>query len=466
MPVSAPRTQIISAALLLTLLAGCSAPDSRAPERGNAAQLSITDFQGAAPVPSLTPTSPTTNAGNALTPAPAPTNPTDANPRRGGRAVVISDADATAGLSDVVVLSGQPENAIRPEARPASASPYLVDAMIGQINGKPVYASRFLAPLDGVLRAKADEAKSPQAWATEARNIIAKQLANEIEDELLLAESRAALSPEQRQGLVFFVQQIRDNLAAQNSGSEARAEEAALAQEGLTLDQKVREEQNKALIRSLVERSVRPRVNVSWRDVQRQYERDFRVFNPLPTANLRMIFVPTKNVEGVQKIREAIAAGTPFAALAAAEPNTFARGDSGLLAPPRSFEPPLANAKVFDDPILNQNAQKLSPGQVTEPFELGQNTVWIKLDTINETPSRSLEQVQLEIQSALRNQKFNQELQRFYNRILERGSRTSEDEMLRSLLLIAAERYLIGSKIRPSGANTMPIPAPTPASKP
>ena len=304
------------------------------------------------------------------------------------------------------------------------------------------------------------------AWATEARNIIAKQLANEIEDELLLAESRAALSPEQRQGLVFFVQQIRDNLAAQNSGSEARAEEAALAQEGLTLDQKVREEQNKALIRSLVERSVRPRVNVSWRDVQRQYERDFRVFNPLPTANLRMIFVPTKNVEGVQKIREAIAAGTPFAALAAAEPNTFARGDSGLLAPPRSFEPPLANAKVFDDPILNQNAQKLSPGQVTEPFELGQNTVWIKLDTINETPSRSLEQVQLEIQSALRNQKFNQELQRFYNRILERGSRTSEDEMLRSLLLIAAERYLIGSKIRPSGANTMPIPAPTPASKP
>lgn len=377
-------------------------------------------------------------------------------PRPGGRPVVISDAQASQGLRDVTVLSGQPENAVRAEAQPLTGSPYLVDSLIGQINGKPVYASRFLAPLDGVLRAKAAEAASPRAWADEARNIIGRQLANEIQDELLLAESRAALSPEQRQGLIFFMQQIRENLAAQNQGVEARAEEQSMAQEGLSLDQKVKEERDKALIRAHVDRTVRPRVNISWRDVQRQYERDFRVFNPPPAAVIRMIFVPTKNAEGVQKIKDALAAGGAFAAVASDEVNNFARADGGLIAPARSFEPPKETAKLFEDPILNKAAQGLAVGQTSAPFELGQNTVWMHLEGIEQKPGRSLEEVQLEIQNQLRTERFNRELQSFYNRILERGSRTSEDEMLSRLLIIAAERYLIPSKNRPSGANPVP----------
>ena len=65
-----------------------------------------------------------------------------------------------------------------PEAVVASV---FVDAKIGDVNGKPIYATSFLEPLSARLRAEAE--KMPRAeWMTFARERIREELDRSVED--------------------------------------------------------------------------------------------------------------------------------------------------------------------------------------------------------------------------------------------------------------------------------------------
>ncbi|MFN0011632.1 MAG: hypothetical protein ACKVS8_08320 [Phycisphaerales bacterium] len=352
----------------------------------------------------------------------------------------ITPEQASGGIQGVTLLTGEPKSQVSGTARPAEA-PLLVDALVGQINGKPVYASKFLAPLDGRLRAKVTELDNNRAWQREAGKIIYETLIDQIRDELFLAEARAKLSPEQRQGLLAFVDQLRRNFASQSLGSEELAEERAREQEGVSLDKKITDERDKALIRTLVSSEVNPRVNVSWKDIQRQYERDEKLYNPNPAANIRMIWVGERRAEAIKSVTDQLVAGTSFTTLAGSDLNEFSPAEGGLIE--RVFEPPFGSGRLWEDPTLNDNARKLTVGSTVGPFVYQGFQVWMHLDSISQKSGRSLEEAQIEIANKLRNQRFNDETNRLFNRILERGSRTNERDMTERLLLIASERYLL-----------------------
>ena len=187
-----------------------------------------------------------------------------------------------------IALAGPPPaDAVRSDARPVG-DPTLVDSLVGQINGKPIYATRFLADLDKRLAAEAEKSRTAanpkDGWLRASGEIIAGQLKRQIEEDLLLAEARAALTPEQKQGLVFFINRLRENVASGFQGSEILAEEE-LRKEGLTLDTKIARDQQDALVRNLITEKIGPRVNISFRDVQRSYERNTIKYNPPPSPN-------------------------------------------------------------------------------------------------------------------------------------------------------------------------------------
>lgn len=357
---------------------------------------------------------------------------------------VISAAEASGGVDAVAVIAGaEPTAAIKPEAK-ADSRPVLLDSLVGQINGKPVYASKFLAPLDARLRALVKELDNNRAWQQQAARIIYDRLIEQIRDELFLAEARATLTPEQRQGLLFFMNNIRENLAAATgAGSIENTDEILRAKEGIGLEDKVKQERDRALVQNLARRYVNPLVNVSWRDVRRAYERNYDEFNPPPIARLRIIMVGANDQAAQAKVSEMLAAGKPFAEVAGLEANRFARAEGGLIE--RRVPGEYAKAKIFEDEGLNKAAQGLTAGGTTGPFDLPAQRVkaWMHLEGFDQPPGRSLEEAQLAIFQKLRAQRFDDETRRFFERLLERGSRTNERDMAERLLAIASERYLI-----------------------
>ncbi len=426
----------ISAALLVALagLTGCAtSTDSSGP--APTTSLRGTDFKGDTPAPAVAPAG---RAGAAVVSATSGTSaaPATSPPHH----ATITPEQASGGIGRVALLAGDPEGQVSAAARPAEG-PLLVDALVGQINGKPVYASKFLAPLDGRLRAKAVELKNNRLWQREAGRIIYDTLIDQVRDELFLAEARAGLSPEQRQGLFAFVEQLRRNLASQNSGSAELAEERTREHEGVSVDKKIADERDQALIRTLVSQKVNPRVNISWRDIQRRYERDAKLYNPSPIANIRMIWVTRSQADNSSKVAELLAASKPFVEIASGELNEFSANEGGLIE--RVFEAPYGSGRLWEDNTLNDNARTLTVGATVGPFSYQTFQVWMHLDSITQRPGKSLEEAQLEISNRLRNEKFNEETNRLFTRILERGSRTNERDMTERLLLIASERYLL-----------------------
>ena len=369
--------------------------------------------------------------------------------------------------------------------------PVIIESLVGQINGKPVFAGEFLKPLDKNLAAKAASSRTGREWVGEAKRITGTALMTQLQDELFLAEARATLTKEERAGLLNLVSKLRENLTTTTEGSQELANERLMAEEGKTLEEKATDERDKILIRTLVSRYISPRVQISWRDVQREYTRNYDTYNPAPTATLRMIWVPkqetarTPELAAILATRAAdvsskLASGEKFADLAKDRAlNDFNAGEAGMLAS-KTFDSAKPDAKLVEDAKVNEKAIALRAGEFAGPIESGNRLVWVFMESIDNAPGRDLAEVQLEISSALREKKFGEETGRFINRLIERGSKTDLALMNERLLLIAADRYSgkIGTArpvapaatpVTPTGVTpgTLPNPAaPQPPSPP
>ena len=392
-------------------------------------------------------------------------------PTAAGRTIpVATPASVGANLPTAAV-------AMAPIARVSSEAvkvgdPVIIESLVGQINGKPVFAGEFLKPLDKNLAAKAATSRTGREWVGEAKRITGTALMTQLQDELFLAEARATLSKEERAGLLNLVSKLRENLTTTTEGSQELANERLLAEEGKTLEEKATDERDKILIRTLVSRYISPRVQVSWRDVQREYTRNYDTYNPAPTATLRMIWVPKKETAREPElaaklatraadVAARLAAGEKFSDLAKDRTlNDFNAGEAGLLAS-KTFDSSKPDAKLVEDPRVNEKAIALRAGEFAGPIESGNRLVWVLMETIDNAPGRDLAEVQLEISSSLREKKFGEETGRFINRLIERGSKTDLALMNERLLLIAADRYSgkIGTA-RPAAPGIAPITAP------
>lgn len=409
---------------LATLMAagGCGSSS------GRGATLSAADFRGATPAAPAAagPGAPAGPRPDAQATAPAPF-------------VGMGDAQD---ISDVAVMTGRPRSGAAAGAQPAGR-PVVVDALVGQVNGKPVFASRVLDTpqgLGGRLRAAGERAPSSEVFLRESGRLIGEQLQREINDELLLAEARGQLTAEERVGLISFVTRLRENLAAERAqGSQELADQSLLESEGKTLDEVARGERDKALVRVLINKYVNPRVNVSWRDVERAYRRNSAQFNPPATATIRIIRL-AKTSPAVEVVKADLAAGKPFEEAASRRENIFNASGGGVLATPVPGE--LKDAQLVGDPVLNAAAVKLAPGETAGPVESGDFVSWVKLESLERPAGRSLADAQLELSSTLRSERFNLEFRRYMARLRERGSKSDEIEMTTILAKIAADRYL------------------------
>ncbi len=333
-----------------------------------------------------------------------------------------------------------PRQSSIPTASRVARSP--VDAMVGQINGRPLFASEFFETMDARLRAEA-ERRSPEDWLRFARTEIRKALRDRIRDELLLAEVESSLTPGQRAGLVTFVRSLRENMVSENRGSHEIANRRLLEEEGITLEQAVQARRDEELIRSWLGQILRNKVHISWRDVEQRYDRDFEKYHPPATATLRMIRIRASAQEDIDAVRTGLANGESFADLATAYGSW--KPKEGGLYPQQLDADTYEKSSIIGLPDLNAAAQKLNVGEHAGPLEIGKDVYWIMLEDISQN-SQSLYEVQLQIRRELFNERINDAEGEYFDQLLERsGLMTTQliDQMEARLFDLAAERYLL-----------------------
>lgn len=324
----------------------------------------------------------------------------------------------------------------------AVESPQLLDAKVGDINGRPVFVSQFLAPIEGRLRAEALELDR-EPWMRAAAGIIQQEMRALITDELLKAEALSKLSVDQKAGLRRFLDDVRKNLLSQNRGSQQLAEERLRREQGLSQEEFLRQREDRTLVRFTLQEEIQDRINVSWRDIVQRYARDNSRYNPNPIARFYILRVDepeegdAESRAAVEEANRRLAAGEAFADIASSDLNTWTLDPGGML----EVEVPgtLAELEPFADE-LNAHATALSVGETTEPIPFGSSIIWIHLDAVEQS-STSLYDAQLSISQEIRNERTAAELERYIDRLLGRASVSDVEDMMVRLLDIAAERY-------------------------
>jgi len=355
-----------------------------------------------------------------------------------------SDVAVRQGAARIGAPSSEAERASDPGPGASGDSAVVhVDALVGQINGRPVFASSFLAPMDARLRAEAKRV-SAKEWLQFARREISRALQSKIVNELLLAEAKASLTPEQRKGLLSFVEQFRDSLVSQNAGSEQIAKRTIQQEEGLSLEGKAQEMLDQELLRMQLRKALADNAQVSWRDVEIEYERRNDEFNPPPTIVLRMIRAPSDDTERIARITADLATKAPFADIARQE-SDWNREAGGLYPRSGAFQldaSTIAESNVFGPKPLNDAAHTLAKGATAGPVNVGADTYWLFLENVSQT-STSLFEAQLTILSQLRAQRLQEAEQAYLDKLIGRGSVTNIKQMQDRLFQFAVERYLL-----------------------
>lgn len=411
--------------------------------------------------------------------APSPTEPTELEARATPPArPVFTVQQAEQGVKDVSIKTGAPlATPVGPyPAVLPSESLSLVDAKIGEINGHPIRIDDMFEPSLGAQRLETiakqrrmslSEWKSinlmppPQSvsatgdveievqrrqWQALAASIFDKRLRDLLQDEVLTAEARAALKPQEQAGLRNYVREAAESRRRATGGSQAELERQ-LRQDNQTQGRFAKDIETRVLIQTQIEDKFKSRLKTSWKDVRLYYKRNDAMFHPPPQARFRVIEVDAGNAESVAGVREALAAKKPFKEVASLPFNQYKPAEGGLF-PDTTFSGEYSDGDFFSDRALNIAARKLKLHAATdEPVERveqgGKKTLtWVWLEAIiDNTRPLSDPDVQMEITKKLDNEALNAAVTTYIERLKARASFTDIEVMTNLLVDIASERY-------------------------
>lgn len=314
----------------------------------------------------------------------------------------------------------------------------IVDSMVGQVNGRPIFADEFFLPIEDQLIAISEQANERQ-FMVEAAEIVTKELRDVVLNALFLAEAEASLTPEEKIGIRYWFANVAEQVKARSGGSEAEARRRAML-EGTTFEDKLENIKNRELISKLLQEKIYPRVIVSWRDVEREYRRQYDQINPPAKATLaRIRLTTTDQADEIEQVGQRLAAGDDFLEVA----ESIGQPDRGLWQTFQMGEEGLREPQFADEAAQAQVALLREEGDTTEAFELGRSTWWLHVVEIDQPPRRSLydPDVQRFLADHLRMTRGSEEQDRYIASLLEKGIYDELEAMAQRLVAIAVLRY-------------------------
>jgi hypothetical protein len=450
---------VVAAALLPGCAAGGSHPDHR--------DLTAADFVGhpsaAATPPAASPierpasqpalsysanSSKTAPSPSAARPAASPVERPASQPAPSYIATPSEAAPSPAAAPARTPSVAQAPVVAAPTTAPAPIMTHAVDAMIGEVNGQPIYASRIFET-EGIGDTLARLGREPRISRDElewrAHDLIEPNVRELIKWTLVLGEAERDLNEQERSRVQELVRRKREELVRQwGAGSEILADSELRTHKGRSLDEMLEDYRQENVVGRYIYQKVHVKINVSRRDVERYYYAHPAEFNPKPGRTIRLIWTGEDDADEIDRL---LAAGTPFATVAARRINGNHPEDGGLL-------PPIEGELGI--PPVNAAMIQLKQGQHSGRIVWDSRCYWVYIERISSGQPRTLREAQLEIEQKLRSQTstreetaFRMELfqhwrdpEKAYGRRLpETISENPEDQMIETLVRIAMNRY-------------------------
>jgi len=319
-------------------------------------------------------------------------------------------------------------------ARPGDS--VIVDSLVGHVNGRPIFADEFLEPIEDRLQRAAEQHRGLELDRT-FLSIINEWLRETVLNELILAESEASLSEQEQMGLFAMLDRVYDEEIRKGGGTKSGAERRR-QREGDELDQYLGKQKDLVLIDHLRMAKIQPRVVVTWRDIEREYQRRYEDFNPAATVTLARIRINTETQAAlIDEVTNRLAAGASFAVIA--EERGF--DDGGLW---ETFEAgPGGITDIQVSPAMKEALAGLVAGDTSPPFQLGSGTLWLHVVALRQPRSLSIYDpgVQMSLKNAIHSHRSQVEWQRYIESLLEEGVHDDLEEMAERLFDIAMTRY-------------------------
>ena len=176
------------------------------------------------------------------------------------------------------------------DVRVAPGESVVVDSLVGQVNGRPLYADEVLGPVADQLNAeylRLVEESTPPQWEQFQRiliKLVASQLQDLVLNELYLSEARASLSAQEKTGLMAFMENLREELVGERGGVFGEAEQQIMREEGLNWEEYLKMQEDQLLIRTLMQEKIQPNIVMSWKDVERLYNAEKNSSSRIPRS--------------------------------------------------------------------------------------------------------------------------------------------------------------------------------------
>lgn len=346
------------------------------------------------------------------------------------------------------IATAKPANATSASTQPAAGSQRLVvDSLIGQVNGRPIFADEFFEPIEDYILA-AREQMPPRDFLVLMDNTIKDRLRVVIFNELVLAEAEAGLTEDMRVGLRYWLKDVEEKKVAENRGVRARAEESVAA-EGMTMDEFLRLRKDEALIYKLVSEKIEPKVIVTWRDLEREYERRKAEFCPPASITLDKIVLNKENeAAAIEAVNAGLAEGKSLKEISATLERSSAYSEDHYQLGPNGRDDLPLNEKILEA------VKPLEVGETCAPQEIKVRAVmpgdpertsvyWYSVLEVTQAEPRTLYDptVQRQLYNELYSRRLKEEQDRYLDSLMSKGIFDSVDEMANRLRDVAILRY-------------------------
>jgi len=285
----------------------------------------------------------------------------------------------------------------------------------GEIVTKTELEQRQIAALrqrDPNLRPDSDEALQ------KALIEVTPQVIVDAVDELLIVqrgkELGFSMSTEQFNSIV-------ENIKKENKIETDEALQAALKQEGMTMADLRRQLERTSLVQRVQQQEVMAKLQVTDTELKAYYDAHQGEFATVPQVTLREITVNVPvSAQGInvatddaakakaEEVRAKIIAGEPFPRLAAEYSDSGSKANGGLVGP-------LAKTDLSDE--LQQAIAGLKAGGVTPVLRTTRGYQIIRIESLQDTTTKSFEDAKSEIADKIANDKRKVEFDKFLERL-------------------------------------------------
>jgi peptidyl-prolyl cis-trans isomerase SurA len=216
-------------------------------------------------------------------------------------------------------------------------------------------------------------------------------------------------------------QSILENIKKENKIETDEQFQAALKQEGLTLDDLRKQLEKQMLFSRVQQTEVTGKISVSEEEIKQAYEADKGSFTTPPQVTLRelLIAVPTSE-KGVnvaeddaakakaEDVRKRLQAGEPFARLAGEISDAPSKANGGLIGP-------ISRTDLSE--ALQKEIESLKPGDLTPVIRTTRGYQIVKLESAVPAQVKSLDEARSQVSEKIAAKKQRGEFQKYIERL-------------------------------------------------